>query len=128
VERREAPLRATDGGLVPEGDGWFVVDARDAARKLGMNAGSAPGTSSTPPPGPRHVFVGAGEGPCLLLADGARSGRGVVYPGSALARRHRAGVENETSEPREAYAGHADDVPTRCRDEWLPTGIRRLRR
>src|SRR5215211_2440723 len=26
----EAPLKPTDAGLVPEGDGWFVVNARDA--------------------------------------------------------------------------------------------------
>jgi uncharacterized cupin superfamily protein len=26
----EAPLEATDHGLVPQGDGWFVVNARDA--------------------------------------------------------------------------------------------------
>jgi len=27
---REAPLRRTDAGLVPEGAGWFVVNAREA--------------------------------------------------------------------------------------------------
>jgi hypothetical protein len=26
----EAPLRATEAGLVPDGPGWFVVNARDA--------------------------------------------------------------------------------------------------
>jgi uncharacterized cupin superfamily protein len=26
----EAPLRKTDAGMVPEGDGWFVVNAREA--------------------------------------------------------------------------------------------------
>ncbi len=26
----EAPLKETEAGLVPEGDGWFVVNARDA--------------------------------------------------------------------------------------------------
>src|SRR3954462_2509055 len=31
----EAPLRRTDGGLVPEGDGWFVVNAKDAQWKDG---------------------------------------------------------------------------------------------
>ncbi|MGH3032611.1 MAG: hypothetical protein ACRDNE_17960, partial [Gaiellaceae bacterium] len=27
---REAPLVQTENGLVPVGDGWFVVDAREA--------------------------------------------------------------------------------------------------
>ena len=26
----EAAFESTDGGLVPEGDGWFVLNARDA--------------------------------------------------------------------------------------------------
>jgi hypothetical protein len=26
----EAPLRPTEAGLVPEGEGWFVVNAREA--------------------------------------------------------------------------------------------------
>ena len=31
----EAPLRKADGGLVPEGDGWFVVNAREARWREG---------------------------------------------------------------------------------------------
>jgi uncharacterized cupin superfamily protein len=57
-----------------------------------------------------HVFVGAGDGPCTILAIGSRTGGDVVYPVSELARRHRAGVGSETIEPDEAYAGVAPDV------------------
>ena len=32
---REAALRRTDSGLVPEGEGWFVVNARDALWREG---------------------------------------------------------------------------------------------
>ena len=57
------------------------------------------------PPMTRHVFVGAGDGPCLLLGAGARiSGRALVYPVDDAALGHRAGVEKETSEGAEAYA------------------------
>jgi uncharacterized cupin superfamily protein len=59
------------------------------------------------PPGTDHIFVGAGEGPCVIFMAGARTGwpdKGIVYPRSDLARRHGAGVEEETSVPSEAYA------------------------
>ena len=47
-----------------------------------------------------HVFVGAGDGPCLLLGTGARrKGRALVYPVSEAALKHGAGVEVETEHP-----------------------------
>jgi uncharacterized cupin superfamily protein len=59
------------------------------------------------PPGTDHVFIGAGNGPCVIFMTGARGeGKKLNYPGSELARRYGAGVETETSEPREAYAPH----------------------
>jgi uncharacterized cupin superfamily protein len=57
------------------------------------------------PPGTAHVFVGAGDGPCVIFMTGRRtSDREIVYPRSELARRHSAGVETETSSPAAAYA------------------------
>ena len=57
------------------------------------------------PPGTAHVFVGTGNGPCVLFMTGSRAGdRGIVYPRSEVARRHGAGVETETRSPTEAYA------------------------
>lgn len=57
------------------------------------------------PPGTAHCFIGAGDGPCVILMTGARPpGNQIFYPRSELARRFRAGVENETGSPREAYA------------------------
>jgi uncharacterized cupin superfamily protein len=67
-----------------------------------------------------HVFVGAGDGPCAILAMGTRLTDSVVYPVSELARRHAAGVERETRDPREAYADLPRDVATPYRDGWLP--------
>jgi uncharacterized cupin superfamily protein len=56
------------------------------------------------PPGTEHVFVGAGDGPCVLFMTGARSpDREIVYPRSEAALAHGAGVEVETSSPKDAY-------------------------
>jgi uncharacterized cupin superfamily protein len=161
----EAPLERTEHGLVPTGDGWFVLNARDApwyeshglgtfvtfegeedARfsHLGINvAVLRPGEPNCMyhaegaqedflvlagecvlivegeeralrawdfvhcPPETEHVFVGAGDGPCLLLAVGARTkGRSLLYPVNEVALKHGAGVEKETSEGAEAYAAY----------------------
>lgn len=56
-----------------------------------------------------HIFVGAGNGPCVILMMGARAGdRRIRYPRSELALGAAAGVEDETDSPREAYAGHPE--------------------
>jgi uncharacterized cupin superfamily protein len=67
-----------------------------------------------------HVFVGAGDGLCAVLAVGTRSDGDVIYPASELARRHRAGVEHETRAPEEAYAGVPPDTAVGYREGWLP--------
>ena len=42
------------------------------------------------PPGTEHVFVGAGDGPCVILMVGGRSeDERLLYPVSEVARRHR---------------------------------------
>jgi uncharacterized cupin superfamily protein len=170
----EARLRKTDAGLVPEGDGWFVVNARDAPwhegdfgaytrfegderfPQVGINIGVLePGQPACMyhsednqedflvlhgecllliegeerrlrawdfvhcPAWTEHVFVGAGDGPCAILAVGARLSRDVRYPRADVALRHGAGVEEETPDPKEAYARFAEDVDTRYRDGWL---------
>ncbi|MGO9887773.1 MAG: cupin domain-containing protein [Solirubrobacteraceae bacterium] len=170
----EAHLKRTESGLEPAGEGWFVLNAREAkwldghfgaytrfegeARfpSLGVNIGVlAPGQPSCMyhgeedqedflvlagecllliegeerhlkqwdfvhcPPWTEHVFVGAGDGPCALLGVGTRSGKDVIYPRTDLALRHNAGVEQETREPREAYADIRPDVEVAYRDGWL---------
>ena len=55
-------------------------------------------------PWTEHAFVGAGEGPCVILMVGARSGPGVRYPGSELAAGYGASVAEETSDWMQAYA------------------------
>lgn len=176
---KEARLQETEHGLVPEGEGWFVLNTRDAVwsdnadfgrytrwegdgearfAELGINiAVMQPGQAACMyhgedaqedflvlageavlivegeerplrawdfvhcPPWAKHVIVAAGSAPLVVLAVGARNGRpGLVYPVDATALKHGAGVELETSEGREAYAGSAEDVPIRYVEGDLP--------
>ena len=52
-----------------------------------------------------HVLVGSGDVPCAVLMVGARPEVDeVLYPVSSLALTYGAGVETQTSDPKEAYA------------------------
>ena len=73
----------------------------------------------------KHIVVGAGSGPSVILAVGARvdsvdNEAWGGYPVSEVASRHGVGVEQETTKPDEAYASWARRQPTRYRDGWLP--------
>jgi uncharacterized cupin superfamily protein len=173
----EAPLERLETGLAPAGEGWFVLNARDAQwfdggdlgglyptfegenarfEQLGVGIGILrPGEASAMyhgedaqedflvlageclllvegeerrlrawdfvhcPNWTEHIFVGAGDGPCLVLAVGARrKGRGIRYPVNELALKHGAGVEVETSDPREAYAPFGEPTPIACPPEF----------
>jgi uncharacterized cupin superfamily protein len=57
------------------------------------------------PAGTEHVFVGAGDGRCVILMAGARrEDEQLLYPASELAARYGASAEEETSDPKQAYA------------------------
>jgi len=75
------------------------------------------------PPGTAHMIVGAGDGPSVVLAVGARglSRKGLVYPVSDVAAKHGVSVAQETTKPQEAYADL--ERPTRVTYEggWLPS-------
>jgi uncharacterized cupin superfamily protein len=58
------------------------------------------------PAGTEHIFVGAGDGPCVILMAGARTEPWqVLYPVSELAARYGASAAAETSDPHQAYVG-----------------------
>jgi uncharacterized cupin superfamily protein len=174
----QAKLVRTEHGLVPEGEGWFVVNAREARwRSRDGELGRAcmfegepgfaelgvrlhvvdPGQPNAMyhaedaeedflvlsgecvlvvegnerrlrawdfvhcPPGTNHVFVGAGDAPCVLLMVGARRpDSGVRYPVDETAARYGASVEEEATSPAEAYARYPERVPVRYRDGDLP--------
>jgi uncharacterized cupin superfamily protein len=172
----EARLIRKEAGLVPEGEGWFVVNAREARwwrheafgaattfeneedapfKEFGINIQVlAPGEPNCMyhaengqedflvlygeclvlieeeerplkqwdfvhcPPWTRHVFVGAGDGPCAILMVGTRpDAEELLYPVSELARKYDAGVEEETTTGREAYASFPKSV-----EEPMPEG------
>jgi uncharacterized cupin superfamily protein len=159
------------GGKRPAGEGWFVVNAREAAwihnEKFGAGVTfeGSPGFAQVGvniqvvwpgqpngyyhaevaqedflvlrgeclllvegeerllkawdfvhcPPGTEHIFVGAGDGPCVFVGVGARSaGEGIAYPVSELALRHGAGVREETTTAEAAYAGVLETAPGPC--------------
>jgi uncharacterized cupin superfamily protein len=173
----EARLRATKYGLVPEGDGWFVLNARETRwrdygplgvacdfegkrpfKQLGinlnvLNPGEPMGMyhrenhqegflvlagecllvvegEERPlrawdffhcPGGTPHVIVGAGDGPAVVLAVGARGGRkGIVYLVEPVAVEHGAGVEEETTKSAEAYARFPHARRSEYGEGWLP--------
>jgi uncharacterized cupin superfamily protein len=174
----EATLVPTKTGLVPQGQGWYVVNARESRwlengefgsychfegdvrfSGLGVNlAVLAPGQPACMyhgeseqegflvlageclllvegeerplrawdffhcPPWTEHVLVGAGSGPCLILAVGGRAPDDAVrYPVAEVALRHGAGVREEADTGREAYAGVSEPVERPYREGDLPS-------
>ena len=71
-----------------------------------------------------HTLVGAGDGPCVIVAVGARvdstGPNWGAYPVNETALRHNAGVERETTDVEEAYARFERRGPTRYQEGWLP--------
>ena len=57
------------------------------------------------PAGTEHVFVGAGDGSCVILMTGARmKDEQLLYPVSEFAARYGASAEEETHDPKQVYA------------------------
>jgi uncharacterized cupin superfamily protein len=57
------------------------------------------------PAGTRHVFVGAGENPCVILMVGVRPEvERLHYPQSEVAAKYGASASESTDNPDEAYA------------------------
>jgi uncharacterized cupin superfamily protein len=179
----ESRLEETEHGVVPKGEGWFVLNARDARwlhtpgrsaicefegyqegeqdfHQYGINLSVLdPGVSmgmyhweadqedflilagqavlivegeERPleqwdlvhcPAETKHIIVGAGDGPCVVLAVGARQHADQAgwggYAVDEAAQRHGVSVEQETADPRVAYAELPGREPTRYRDGWL---------
>jgi uncharacterized cupin superfamily protein len=72
------------------------------------------------PPHTRHVIVGAGTGPCVVIAVGARERDELSFPVDEAAKRHGASVEEETRDGGAAYATVPGREPTAYRQGWLP--------
>ena len=73
------------------------------------------------PPWTHHTFVGAGDGPCVLVMTGSRAaGFEVVFPVNEVAGKHDASVLEETSSPDDAYARWGLEERSAYREGWLP--------
>jgi uncharacterized cupin superfamily protein len=102
--------------LVVSGDGLLIIEGQERPLKAWDFVHCPPET--------KHTILGAGDGPCVFVAVGARD-RSVGgpdwggYPVDRAAIRHGAGVEQETNEPEEAYARFEKREPGPYRDGWL---------
>ncbi len=74
------------------------------------------------PPKTPHMIVGAGDGPAVVLAVGARGlpRKGIVYIPSKLATKHGVSVTKETTKSAEAYADIPRSSRVAYREGWLP--------
>jgi uncharacterized cupin superfamily protein len=76
------------------------------------------------PPKTEHVIVGAGDGPCVVLAMSSRENHAFgpygVYTANEVARRYGASPEEDTQDGNVAYAGVPKSQPSRYREGWLP--------
>jgi len=104
--------------LVLAGEGLLIIEGVERSLK--------PWDFIHCPAGSSHVIVGAGQGPCIVLAVGARdqsTGENWgAYPVEPSAVRRRAGIEHETTDPQQAYAGLSRRKPVAYDPQWLPEG------
>ncbi|MGZ4418522.1 MAG: hypothetical protein ACXVRV_10145, partial [Gaiellaceae bacterium] len=71
-------------------------------------------------PNTKHVIIGAGSGPSLVIAIGARQHDVLGFPVDEVAKRYGASVEEDTTDGGVAYASIPPREPTAYRDGWLP--------
>ena len=76
------------------------------------------------PPHTKHVVVGAGTAPCLVIAVGGRAHDGkpdaLGFTVDDAAKRHSASVAEDTTDGGIAYASVSPREQTAYRDGWLP--------
>lgn len=95
---------AQEDFLVLAGEGLLIVEGEERPLKQWDFVHCPPWTE--------HVFVGTGTEPCLLLCVGARKpDEQIRYTRNETALRHGAAVEQETSDPTEAYARFERSAP-----------------
>jgi uncharacterized cupin superfamily protein len=84
-----------EGFLVIEGECVLIVEGKERLLRRWDYFHCAPNTT--------HSFVGAGDGPCVIVTLGLRGGE-IVYERNDTALARDAGVEDETDTPDVAYA------------------------
>jgi len=87
-----------EGCLVLSGECSAVIEDQEITLRKGDFVYLGPGST--------HVFLGSGANGCVLALFGARHPLPrITYPVAERAGRLGAGVEEETDDPRKAYAG-----------------------
>jgi uncharacterized cupin superfamily protein len=104
-----------EGFLVLSGEGLLIVEGEEHPLRQWDFVHCPPGT--------KHMIVG---GPCVVLAVGSRlhgdqDVNGGAYVVDDVALRHGAGVEEETSDPKQAYARFPDPEQVPYPDGMLPS-------
>jgi uncharacterized cupin superfamily protein len=76
------------------------------------------------PPKTEHVVVGAGDGPCILLAMSSRENQAFgpygEYVADEVARKHGASPLETTQHPSDEDVPWSASEPSGYRDGWLP--------
>ena len=73
------------------------------------------------PPMAEHIFVGAGDGPCVIVMTGRRREIDeLLYPVNDVAAKYDASVLEDTKHGKEAYARFERGKLTRYQEGWLP--------
>ena len=86
-------------------EGFLVLSGRCLAIVEGEERLLGPWDFLHCPGGTEHVLVGAGDGPCTVIAFGARRpDDGTLYVADETAARHGASVAADTPDPQVAYA------------------------
>ena len=105
-----------EGFLVVSGEAVLVVEGQERPLRAWDFVHSPPGT--------KHVIVGAGEGPCLVIAIGSRAHDGqpdsLGFPADEVAARYGASVEEDTMDGGVAYGEVPPRRPAAYRNGWLP--------
>src|SRR5215207_1336029 len=106
----------TEAFLVPSGEALLIVEWQERPLRQWDFVHC--------PPKMEHVVVGAGDGPCVLLAMSSREKQAFgpygAYTVDEVARRHGACAEEETQDADVADAAVPKSEPSRYRDGWLP--------
>jgi uncharacterized cupin superfamily protein len=98
--------------LVLSGEAVLIVEGQERALR--------PWDFFNCPPGTGHVVVGAGTGPCVVIAVGSRERDMVEFPADEVAQRYGASVERDTQDGGVAYANVPPRAPAAYREGWLP--------
>ena len=107
-----ASLLFTCGYLVVSGEALLIIEGKERQLRAWDFVHCPPQT--------KHVIVGAGSGPCLVIAVGARERDTLGFTVDEAAKRHGASVEDETTDGGAAYSHLPRRELTAYRVGWLP--------